>query len=469
MAYTFDGPNKLIILTTGTTTVDSKDMYSRWKDWVMVGTNAKYLPAFSVLGGDPLPGSRFLGTTYFLENGWKIRPYEGNHTLVLSGNLYSKDGSDPFVNTLGSYNVRVMLSTSNLVDTINTGGGVGTVSEVADAVWNAVASSHNTAGTTGNKLNSAGSSGDPWSADLSLYDPGTAGKTLADIPGSQTTILNAVNNVSVSSAAINAGAAGFTLTSGTVMSGTYLDTRTYDVAEHYIRDNAGAFDIEYQFDIGLSAIPASLTFIGYVLDKHETLDVSAWNYNTLTWETVTQVSGTNTNKSFTGALYSDHVGFLPGQIGDVRIRMHSTVLSDIFVHIDQLYVSYAKVERVTGYSGHVASASSTTLTLGTDAVTTDNYYTPALIMVNHGTGAFQYAKAISYTGSTRTLYLESAMPITLDATSHITLAPWATADVSASSQTAITNSVWSKVTSSGKTTIQWLEGLLSLNKFLGLK
>jgi hypothetical protein len=100
MAYTFDGVNKLIILSNGTTTVDAKDMYSRWKDWSLVGDNAKYLQALSVLGGDPLPGGRYLGTTYFLENGWKIRPFEGNHTLVLQGNLYSRDGSDPFVSTL---------------------------------------------------------------------------------------------------------------------------------------------------------------------------------------------------------------------------------------------------------------------------------------------------------------------------------------------------------------------------------
>lgn len=133
MAYTFDGTNKLIIISSGTTTVDAKDLYSRWKDWVVLSDNAKYLGAMSVLGGDPLPGGRYLGTTYFIENGWKIRPYEGNHTLVLSGNLYSRDGSDPFVNTLGNYNVRIMLTVSNLVDTVATGGGSGAT---AAEVWN---------------------------------------------------------------------------------------------------------------------------------------------------------------------------------------------------------------------------------------------------------------------------------------------------------------------------------------------
>jgi hypothetical protein len=78
-----------------------------------------------------------------------------------------------------------------IINTVNIGGGVGTVAEVADAVWNAVASSFNIAGSTGNKLNSAGSSGDPWSADLSIYNTnGTAGKIVKDAGLDITTIKN---------------------------------------------------------------------------------------------------------------------------------------------------------------------------------------------------------------------------------------------------------------------------------------
>jgi hypothetical protein len=182
MAYTFDGINKLIILSSGTTYVDAKDLYSRWKEWMLLGDNVKYLHAMSVLGGDPLPGGRYLGTTYFIENGWKIRPYEGNHTLVLSGNLYSRDGSDPFVNTIGNFNVRVMLTVSNLVDTVNIGGGVGTPQDVRDAVWSDTNFASHGVGTAGVKLNAAGNAGDPWNTDLSTYPSGTAGNKLYTNP-----------------------------------------------------------------------------------------------------------------------------------------------------------------------------------------------------------------------------------------------------------------------------------------------
>lgn len=158
MAYTFNGPSKIIELSLGTTDVDLRDLYSRYKEWVLQGDNAKYLLALSYIGADPIPGGQ-LGTTFFLENGWKIRPYEGNHTLVITGNLYSRDGSDAVINTVGPYNVRVLSVISTLVETVVTGGSGGalTAPQVRDAVWN---------------------------ANLSVYGAGTAGERVDVIPDS---------------------------------------------------------------------------------------------------------------------------------------------------------------------------------------------------------------------------------------------------------------------------------------------
>lgn len=120
MTYTFDGTNKIISISSppvsGAIGVDVRDLYSRWIDWTYISDNSKYLQAFRSVGGDPLPGSKQLGLTYFLMNNWKIRPYEGNHVFTLNGNLYSEDGSSPYVATIGSYNVTIINSVSNLVD-----------------------------------------------------------------------------------------------------------------------------------------------------------------------------------------------------------------------------------------------------------------------------------------------------------------------------------------------------------------
>lgn len=116
MAYTFDGVSKIISFDTSTIAFDVRDLWSRWNDWLSESDNSKYDLAMRVVGGDPLVGGKELGLTYFLMNGWKIRPYEESHTLSVNGNLYSEDGSSPFAPVIGSYNVMIINTVSNLVD-----------------------------------------------------------------------------------------------------------------------------------------------------------------------------------------------------------------------------------------------------------------------------------------------------------------------------------------------------------------
>lgn len=132
--WTFDGVNKLIIGDLGTTSFDVKAVYSDWKEWVATDENTKYLQAFSVLGGDPTVSGQYLGSTFFLENDWKVRPQEANHTLNVNGNMYSRDGSAAFVPTLGTYQVLIIHQVSNLVDTLATDGSQYTPEQIADEV-----------------------------------------------------------------------------------------------------------------------------------------------------------------------------------------------------------------------------------------------------------------------------------------------------------------------------------------------
>lgn len=128
MAINFDGATKTINLSLGTLTLDVKDLYSRWKDWVQLADNAKWLPAFSSLGGDPIDPTA--GTSVplyaFLINGWRIRPQEASHTLNVAGGILLVDGGgDPFLNTLGSFVVRVNYQQPVQAITVATGGGGG--------------------------------------------------------------------------------------------------------------------------------------------------------------------------------------------------------------------------------------------------------------------------------------------------------------------------------------------------------
>lgn len=175
MAITFDPTSKRIILDV--TSISATEIYSRWLDWATLDDNVKYGLVFRQVGSDDLGSGLSIPPYFFLQNGWRVRPMESTHTLVITGNLFVEEGGTPVVPTLGSFNVMVQFTVPVQAQTVSV-GGIGTVTEVRDAIWQATASNYTTVGSTGSKLNSAGSSGDPWSADLSSYTPGTAGHYL---------------------------------------------------------------------------------------------------------------------------------------------------------------------------------------------------------------------------------------------------------------------------------------------------
>lgn len=128
MALIFDGPTKIISLSTGTAQISVRELLSRWADWVILSDNIKYLPAFDQVGGNDIDVT--VGTKIpiygFLLNGWRIRPYEGNHTLIVNdGILAVAGGGDPFVNTIGNYVVRINYQQPIQAITVSTSGSGG--------------------------------------------------------------------------------------------------------------------------------------------------------------------------------------------------------------------------------------------------------------------------------------------------------------------------------------------------------
>lgn len=110
MSYIFNGVQKTISLTQGTTKISVRDLWSNWVRWFLTEDNSKFLPAFKTVGGDDINVSE--GTKIpiysFLENGWRIKPQESNHTLTVNdGILLVNGGGDPFIDTSGAYTVRI--------------------------------------------------------------------------------------------------------------------------------------------------------------------------------------------------------------------------------------------------------------------------------------------------------------------------------------------------------------------------
>jgi hypothetical protein len=116
---TFDGPAKVITEIAGGTEneLDVIEVYSEWKVWTMLSDNLKFLHAFGVVGGDPITPTQNLGSTFFMENGWRIRPAELDHKLTLVGNIFTREpGESVFLATLGAFTVNTETRVSSLVD-----------------------------------------------------------------------------------------------------------------------------------------------------------------------------------------------------------------------------------------------------------------------------------------------------------------------------------------------------------------
>lgn len=155
--FVFDGPSRTIELLPGVATFEVVDLYSRWKEWVALSDNAKFLPAFAnSVGGDALGGGASLGQYFFIQNGWTIKPQESNHTLTVAGNLFPIPETAPtFKITDGNFNVQIVQQVSSLTQQVSTSGSTITANQIADAVWDEPLGDHNTAGSTGKELNDA--------------------------------------------------------------------------------------------------------------------------------------------------------------------------------------------------------------------------------------------------------------------------------------------------------------------------
>lgn len=130
MAITFNAATKIASLSAGTTSLSVRDLWSRWVDWWLTSSNSGIAPvAMAQVGGDDIDAGA--GTKIpiyvFLQNGWRVRPQEANHTLnVTDGILLVDGGGDPFVNTVGSFVVRINYQQPVQAISFTADGGGGT-------------------------------------------------------------------------------------------------------------------------------------------------------------------------------------------------------------------------------------------------------------------------------------------------------------------------------------------------------
>ena len=150
----FDGYNKIIYVAEGVRTLDVKeDIYSAWKEWVLGSVEeppaSSWPDAISAIGGEPLNDTLNVGSTFFLENGWRIQPVATKtpYILTVNGNIYTREaGGNPFLFAEG---VSVNLTRSNLVDQIVASSTLTEADKnaIADKVWGESILGYQTGGT----------------------------------------------------------------------------------------------------------------------------------------------------------------------------------------------------------------------------------------------------------------------------------------------------------------------------------
>lgn len=108
-----------------------QDLYSDGKeDWLANESLRRLRFPIRPVGGDAKPGSQALDSTFFLASDWKIKPFEGSHRLITTGNVFSEDGTSVFVPTVGAFNVLIEKEFSSIVTAV----GVDSAG-IAQQVW----------------------------------------------------------------------------------------------------------------------------------------------------------------------------------------------------------------------------------------------------------------------------------------------------------------------------------------------
>lgn len=116
--------------TNGVVTLNAKvDIYSDMKeDWkTSAALNKLLFPLFLPVGGNLINPTKKISPYYFLKYGWRMRPYEADHTLYIEdGYLLVDGGGDPWIKTIGGYtvNVRDSVPADSFTEIVITGSGM---------------------------------------------------------------------------------------------------------------------------------------------------------------------------------------------------------------------------------------------------------------------------------------------------------------------------------------------------------
>ena len=116
MAVAFDGPNRLVTLTTSLAFSVHDDIYVAAVQWAALQGNMQYLAPMDSSGKAAISAGIYTDSIFRLANGWKLKPsgYSAGDQVTVSGTLITDDGTARTVPpTVGSAPVWVFTVSTN--------------------------------------------------------------------------------------------------------------------------------------------------------------------------------------------------------------------------------------------------------------------------------------------------------------------------------------------------------------------
>ena len=219
----------------------------------------------------------------------------------------------------------------------------------------------------------------------------------------------------------------YVLTTGTQLSGTFSDTEQLDGVRHEHTDDAGAMDLYYEFNIGVSGVPIDALVYGRVNGSNDTLGIYGYDWISASWKQIGSWTGTNSSVDTADnfKLTSSMVGSGANE-GIVRVRFFAASgLTSATLRIDRLLLEYTSLaaESLVLHTGIAQAGSSNTITLDVSASSIDGFYSHANILIVSGTGQEQERIIVGYNGTTKVATIAPPWKTTPDNTSAFDVVP----------------------------------------------
>jgi hypothetical protein len=136
MGIEFDPANLYILITSPTTDLTALQIYTAAMDWADELQNQQYDPPMGAYGKFGMGGGVYSDSIFVLQDGWKIKFWNGVYQAVITGTLITDDGTPRTVQPDGG-NVEITFQVSSQGIVVATGSGVTAQDkiDIGEEVW----------------------------------------------------------------------------------------------------------------------------------------------------------------------------------------------------------------------------------------------------------------------------------------------------------------------------------------------